>query len=367
MKLQRSTKCSLKFSTENKRAQLREILAEYGKIVNFFIQHFWVNGIPSKGALLKPIVDLPTNQTWATARLRKVAAREAIDMCLAAQRRWGDKAVIPTHRGKRMCGSSSIARLENSKDTPEFDAWLILASIGNKIHLSFPIKFHRHFNRLSARGRRQESYIITEDSVQLAFEIETGPKKTEGLNLGLDTGMKVMAATSDGGLFGQDVWGILETIKRCAWGSKRQKSLRRSLKQRMDEIAIQIFRTYGDLRLLVVENLKNMNKGTKLKRRLSRSMRRSLGAWVYRYWLNRVERGCEDNRVVFRSVPPAYTSQRCPVCGHTERGNRPNRDTFCCLSCGHTDHPDVVGGQNILDKFLTGPYGAGFQPSPGIA
>lgn len=362
MKIQRSSKCSLKFSTENKRAQLCEILAEYGRIVNFFIDHFWANGIPSKGELLKPIVDLPTSQTWMTARLRKVAAREAIDMCQAAKKRWGDKAVKPTHRGKRMYVSSTVARLEKSKETSEFDAWLILTSIGNKIRLDLPIKFHRHFNRLQARGRRQESYVITEDYVQLAFEIETGPKKTKGMNLGLDTGMRVLGATSVGGLFGLDIWEILEAIKRCKWGSKRQKSLRRSLKQRMDEVVREIFRTYGDLRLLVVEGLKNMNKNSKVRRRLTRSMRRSLGAWVYRYWLSRVERGCEDNRVVFRSVPPAYTSQRCPACGHTERGNRAKRDVFLCLSCGHTDHADVVGGVNILDRFLSGPYGAGFKP-----
>ena len=362
MKIQRSTKCSLKFSTEKKRIQLREILTEYGKIVNLFIQHFWQTGTIPKGKLLKPVVDLPVDQTWMTARLRKVAAREALDMCQAAKKRWGDKAVMPTHRGKRMCLSSTIARLDKSNTSRDFDAWLILTSLGNKIRLDLPIKFHRHFNRLFARGKRQESYVLTEREVQFAFEIETGPKRVEGLNLGLDTGMKAMAATSVGGIYGLDVWGILEAIKRCSWGSKRQKSLRRSLKQRMDEIAIGIFREHGDLRLLVVEALKGMNFKTKLKRRLSRSMRRSLGAWVYRYWLSRVERGCEDNRVVFRSVPACYTSQRCHVCGHTERGNRLSQGVFRCLKCGHTDNADLNASKNILDRFLSGPYGAGFQP-----
>lgn len=363
MKIQRSSKCSLKFSTEKKRAQLREILTEYGTVVNFFIQHFWGSAIPSKGKLLKPIVDLPGDQTWMTARLRKVAAREAIDMCQAAKKRWGDKAVMPTHRGKRMCVSSTIGRLEKSENDGDFDAWLILTSIGNKIRLDLPIKFHRHFNRLFARGKRQESYVITDKEVQFAFEIETQEKKAKGINLGLDTGMKAMAATSVGGLYGLDVWGILEAIKRCAHGSKRQRSLRRSLRQRMDEIAISIFREHPDLRLLVVEKLKNMNKGTKLKRRLSKNMRRSLGAWAYRYWLDRIERGCEDNRVVFRSVPPAYTSQRCFACGHTERGNRLSQDVFRCLSCAHTDNADLNASKNILDRFLSGPYGAGFQPN----
>ncbi|MGW1675856.1 zinc ribbon domain-containing protein [Saccharopolyspora sp. NPDC002376] len=32
-------------------------------------------------------------------------------------------------------------------------------------------------------------------------------------------------------------------------------------------------------------------------------------------------------------VDAAYTSQRCPLCGHTERANRPTRDDFCCRRC----------------------------------
>ena len=56
----------------------------------------------------------------------------------------------------------------------------------------------------------------------------------------------------------------------------------------------------------------------KLKRRLSKNMRRSLGTWNYRYWLMRVEAACEIGRSSFRSVAPQYTSQRCHVWSHRE-------------------------------------------------
>ena len=54
--------------------------------------------------LLKGIVNSPT--TWLTARLRKVAAREAIDMILAAKERWKlfgveKKEVFFLHRNSR--------------------------------------------------------------------------------------------------------------------------------------------------------------------------------------------------------------------------------------------------------------------------
>ncbi|MFD8219866.1 zinc ribbon domain-containing protein [Streptomyces sp. NPDC059697] len=49
-------------------------------------------------------------------------------------------------------------------------------------------------------------------------------------------------------------------------------------------------------------------------------------------------------------VDPAYTSQRCPRCGHTERANRPTRDRFCCRRCGLAGPADVVAGVNVRDR-----------------
>jgi len=48
------------------------------------------------------------------------------------------------------------------------------------------------------------------------------------------------------------------------------------------------------------------------------------------------------------AVNPAYTSQRCNQCGHTEKANRPKQDTFRCQSCGHTEHADINAARNIL-------------------
>ena len=100
MKLIRSTKCSLKFATAKKQNELSIILSEYSKVVNIFIDYFWLNpDKATKGELLKPVVDIP--ETWLSARLRKVAAREAIDMINASKQRWKEKAVKPVHKGDR--------------------------------------------------------------------------------------------------------------------------------------------------------------------------------------------------------------------------------------------------------------------------
>ena len=104
-----------------------------------------------------------------------------------------------------------------------------------------------------------------------------------------------------------------------------------------------------------------MNNNSKLKGRLSKNIRSSIGNWNYRFWLERVEQQCENNRVSFRTVSPYNTSVTCPKCGHTDKKSR-NGEIFCCQSCGHTDNADINASKNILLRFLTGPYGASYKP-----
>jgi len=167
VKINRSTKLSLKFATASKHQELCRVLDEYARIVNAFIDRFWED-CPKKAELLKPVVD--SVPSWFGARMRKVAAREAIDMVKSAKAIKGGK---PKHGGKRMCVSSTIAQLQPTKDADEFDAWLHLQSIGGGVILDLPARYHKHFNKLSERGKRLESYVITRSSVQLCFEIET--------------------------------------------------------------------------------------------------------------------------------------------------------------------------------------------------
>ena len=48
------------------------------------------------------------------------------------------------------------------------------------------------------------------------------------------------------------------------------------------------------------------------------------------------------------SINPAYTSQRCSMCGHIDKENRESQAVFCCLLCGHTNNADVNAAQNII-------------------
>ena len=352
MKIQRSTRCTLKFSNAAKLSKLDAVLKEYGRVVNRFIDLFWLN-CPHKNDLLKPIVD--SVETWFSARLRKVAAREAIDLIQSSKQRNRDAAVKPHHKSDRMHVSSTIASLKPSK-TKEFDCWLHLYSIGNKTIIDFPIKLHKHFYQLAQRGKRLESYIITKEYIQFCFEIETGPKKEKDACIGIDTGINALASTSTGEQFGTDVKQYIERINRRQHGSKGQQRAVRQLRQYMNEIAKRIC---AEASLVVVENLKGITLNT--KRRLVKNTRRSIGRWNVRYWLSRLQMTCEDMNVSFRTVSPWKTSQRCSVCGHTDRRNR-NAERFVCRECGHSDNSDLNAATNILNRFLTGKYGSGCKP-----
>ena len=403
MKIIRSTKCSTKFATNKKKIELQTILQEYGKVVNIFIDYFWDKKV-DKTQLLKPIVDLPKD-SWLSARLRKVAAREALDMVGSVKNvfEWNKEQIQntinalekkiretkptdrknrrkinnwhkklkankskismiqphkPKHKGNKMSVSCTIAELQTPKEQGNFDAWLHLASIGNKMVLDIPIKFHKHYRRLFLNGQRVNSYVITKDYVQFAFERETGPKKNGKSVVGLDTGINALASTSDKLQFGKDIKTLIEKSKRCKKGSKGKQRATNAIRQRINEVAKQVIQNKD---LVVVEKLSNLNSNSKLKGRLSKNIRSSIGSWNYAYWLMRLEMNCEENRVSFRTVPSYYTSQQCPICNHTESGNR-NGEIFKCQACDYTGNADINAALNILNRFLSGPYGAAYKP-----
>ena len=47
-------------------------------------------------------------------------------------------------------------------------------------------------------------------------------------------------------------------------------------------------------------------------------------------------------------VNPCYTSQTCPICGHTEKSNRNKKiHLFVCKNCGYTSNDDRIGAMNL--------------------
>ncbi|WP_458189269.1 RNA-guided endonuclease InsQ/TnpB family protein [Haladaptatus sp. NG-WS-4] len=75
-------------------------------------------------------------------------------------------------------------------------------------------------------------------------------------------------------------------------------------------------------------------------------------AWAFRRLYVYVEYKATEFGISTTQVDPAYTSQRCSKCGHTERGNRPKQERFCCRKCGYEVHADYNAAKNIGIKHV---------------
>jgi putative transposase len=51
-------------------------------------------------------------------------------------------------------------------------------------------------------------------------------------------------------------------------------------------------------------------------------------------------------------VPAHHSSPTCAARGHVGATNRPDRDTFRCVRCGHMDHADVNAARVVLRRGL---------------
>jgi putative transposase len=67
------------------------------------------------------------------------------------------------------------------------------------------------------------------------------------------------------------------------------------------------------------------------------------------------------------AVPPQYTSQTCPACGHVDAGNRKEQAHFACLACEYEENADVVGAINILSRGMQVLRGEGLDAAHACA
>lgn len=104
---------------------------------------------------------------------------------------------------------------------------------------------------------------------------------------------------------------------------------------------------------IAIENLKNVKKNKRGK--FPRHVNRFLSFWHYAKAIIRLQHRCEERGIPIYFKDPWKTSQRCPLCGNTDKKNR-NRERFLCLKCGFADNADYVGSKNLEMLGLAGVY-----------
>jgi putative transposase len=181
--------------------------------------------------------------------------------------------------------------------------------------------------------------------------------------IGVDLGLSRPAVTSNNRFLGTRAWKAIEgrlfKLKR-ALQKKGTRSAKRHLKKvrhkqarfrrNADHIlSKQIVQSAEPGATIVLENLKDIRKRTKMRRKTE--TRRRIHSWSFAQLKRFIGYKAEERGCMVVAVDPRHTSQACSRCGHTARNNRRSRDLFVCRMCGYSLHADLNGARNIAAKY----------------
>jgi IS605 OrfB family transposase len=177
--------------------------------------------------------------------------------------------------------------------------------------------------------------------------------------LGVDLGIVNLATDSDGESFtGEHV------ERRRQWYLTRRQALQKistkSAKRRLRQLRSRQRRFQKDTnhsiskrlvakaertkRALVLENLKGIRQRARVKGPKQRARHSN---WAFGQLRAFIGYKAQRAGVPVTFVDPAYTSQRCSACGHTERRNRKSQAEFCCVVCQFATSADYNAALNI--------------------
>ncbi|WP_433180354.1 RNA-guided endonuclease InsQ/TnpB family protein [Actinoallomurus sp. CA-150999] len=199
--------------------------------------------------------------------------------------------------------------------------------------------------------------------------------------IGVDRGIANLATTSDGD--NHQGRGLERYRRRMAWvraelQAKGTKSAKRKLKRRARRESRHAAHVNHKIAKTVVADAQRTGRGIALEDlqgirdrvRLTRHQRATLSSWPFHQLGEFIAYKARRKGVPVLVVDPAYTSQRCPRCGHVSRKNRPCRDDFCCVVCGLAGPADHIAAVNVRVRartawaFVNTPNAA-VSPSPG--
>ncbi|MFE2987583.1 RNA-guided endonuclease InsQ/TnpB family protein [Streptomyces sp. NPDC059262] len=90
--------------------------------------------------------------------------------------------------------------------------------------------------------------------------------------------------------------------------------------------------------------------GIRERARLRKPQRVTLHSWSFHQLGAFIAYKAKRAGVPLVHVDPAYTSQECSQCHHTDRRNRPSQARFACQVCGFVEHADLNSSHNIAAR-----------------
>ncbi|MGW3682941.1 RNA-guided endonuclease InsQ/TnpB family protein [Streptomyces prasinus] len=179
--------------------------------------------------------------------------------------------------------------------------------------------------------------------------------------IGVDRGIVNLATTSDGDNHSGRRLGRYrrwQARKKAEIQAKRTRSSKQLLKKRARREARHATHINHKISKQTVTVAQRTERGIALEElrgirervTVPRDQRARLSSWPFHQLGSFLEYKARRAGVPFIEVDPAYTSQRCPRCGHTAKNNRPSRDHFSCRRCGLAGPADHVAGVNVRNR-----------------
>ncbi len=209
----------------------------------------------------------------------------------------------------------------------------------------------------------QTDLILRNGIFYLAVVVEVPePSKFDAVgSLGVDLGIVNLATDSDGDTFsGKQVDEVRE--RNVSLRSNLQKAGTKSAKRHLKKLSGRERRFQRDINhnisKKIVAKAKDTGKaialedltGIRTSTTVRKTQRSRHSSWAFRQMRSFIEYKATLSGVSVILVNPRGTSHTCPVCGHNERRNRPNRDTFRCVKCDFSGHADHIAAINIAAR-----------------
>jgi putative transposase len=167
------------------------------------------------------------------------------------------------------------------------------------------------------------------------------PRLSSGLQRRLEVLERRLARAKRGSNRRAHVRSAISRLKACEADMRKDwaEKLSTDLARRFDLIRVEdlpVRKLTGSARGTVTEPGRNV--------RAKAGLNREILASGWGILVKRLEQKA-DGRV--EKINPAYTSQRCSVCGHVASENRKSQAVFACTACGYSCNADVNAARNI--------------------
>lgn len=229
-----------------------------------------------------------------------------------------------------------------------------------------------------------EEYSICDSSMQfdrknhlilnLTLDIPENKENSfvDGRVVGVDLGMKIPAYCSlnDVSYIKQSIGDINDFLRVRKQMQERRRRLQHSLMQvkggkgrdkklkaldRFSEKEKNFAQTYNHFVSKQIVEFAKKNKAGQINLELLKLGEEYFNAykknilrnWSYYQLQQMIEFKAQREGIIAKYIDPYRTSQTCSICGHYEKGQRLDQETFICKSCGQKLNADYNASRNI--------------------